>query len=76
MVTAPSERTKAQRDNVFLFMRADVSHKSLHDTTLFFFVLYFEHSIQPIKLLCYAFFCYCPLRRYIRAEQQLKTEPG
>ena len=61
MVTAPSERTKAQRDNVFLFMRADVSHKFLHDTTLFFFVLYFEHSIQPIKLLCYGFFLLLPV---------------
>ena len=74
MVPAPSERTKAQRDNVFLFMRANVSHKSLNNTTLFLFVIIFRRFDSTIKLLCYAFFCCPPFRRQIRAEQQLKTE--
>jgi hypothetical protein len=73
MAAAPSERTKAQRDNVFLFMRADISHKSPDNTTLFLFVLYSERSIQRLSFYAMRFLL-PPFRRYIRAEQQLKTE--
>src|SRR3982074_2524902 len=72
MVAAPSERTKVQRDNVFLFMRADISHISLHNTTLFLCVLIFKHSSQ--RLSFYATRFVAAVSMLYRAEQQLKAE--
>ena len=70
-MAAPSERTKAQRDNVFLFMRADISHISLHNTTLFLCVLIFKHSSQ--RLSFYATRFVAAVSMLYRAEQ-LKAE--
>ncbi len=55
-MAVPSERTKAQKDNVFLFMRVDISHKSLNNTTLFLYVPIFKNLIHRLSFYARRFF--------------------
>ena len=64
MVAAPSEKTKEQKDNMFLFMRIDISHKSLNNTTLFLFVPIFKNSIHRLSFMLCVFLA--AVSRYIR----------